>query len=341
MSKPANPTIIGGFVLGAVALVVVGILALSSGVLRQRIALVTDFPGSVQGLGIGAQVQFQGVPIGQVVAIGLDYLADQNSFRVPVTYEIWPENVRIFGNPQTDDAAEVLQQLVLTRGLHARLDPVSFVTGQYLVTLVLAPGLPAPERALDPDGTLRIPALPATRDRMAELVDNIDVEGLVATVNDTLTAVREVIESGAVQGAIDDLDRTLTQGQALLANIDSQVGRLADGAAATLAESTKLLQTLNRRVDGVADSLERASDEVGSLARTLDGQVGPVAGAAAAALEEATRTLRATRTLAEGGNTTRAEMDRFLAEATRAARSLRVLADYLERHPEALLQGKR
>jgi paraquat-inducible protein B len=30
-----------------------------------------------------------------------------------------------------------------------------------------------------------------------------------------------------------------------------------------------------------------------------------------------------------------------LAEVSRAARSLRVLADYLERHPEALLRGKK
>jgi len=35
------------------------------------------------------------------------------------------------------------------------------------------------------------------------------------------------------------------------------------------------------------------------------------------------------------------ELDNTLQEVTRAARSLRVLADYLERHPEALLRGKR
>ena len=35
------------------------------------------------------------------------------------------------------------------------------------------------------------------------------------------------------------------------------------------------------------------------------------------------------------------ELDGTLQEVTRAARSVRVLADYLERHPEALLRGKR
>lgn len=341
MSKQANPTIIGGFVLGAVALVIVGILAFSSGMFRQRIALVTDFPGSVQGLVIGAQVQFQGVPIGQVVNIGLNYQADQNSFRVPITYEVWPENVRVTGVPDSENVRDLLQQLIMTRGLHARLDPVSFVTGQYLVTLVLVPDVPAPDSAHTARGMLQVPALPATRDRMAELVDNIDVEGLVAAVNDTLGAVRAVIDSGTIQRAISDLDSTLMQGQRLLTNLDAQVGRLADGAAATLTETTALVKTLNRRVDGIADRLEASSRDVGQLARGLDRQVAPVTSAATAALAEATHALRAVRGVAEGSEATRAELDRMLAEVTRAARSLRGLTDYLERHPEALLQGKR
>jgi paraquat-inducible protein B len=35
------------------------------------------------------------------------------------------------------------------------------------------------------------------------------------------------------------------------------------------------------------------------------------------------------------------QLGNTLEEVSRAARSLRVLADYLERHPEALLRGKR
>ena len=36
----------------------------------------------------------------------------------------------------------------------------------------------------------------------------------------------------------------------------------------------------------------------------------------------------------------RADLSTTLNEVSRAARGLRVLADYLERHPEALLRGK-
>jgi paraquat-inducible protein B len=43
-----------------------------------------------------------------------------------------------------------------------------------------------------------------------------------------------------------------------------------------------------------------------------------------------------------GPNSSQVEqVDSTLQEVSRAARSLRVLADYLERHPEALLRGKK
>ena len=82
-------------ILIGLALVVVGLIVFGSGAwLRERIEMVTYFPGSVQGLDVGAQVQFQGVPVGQVTGISLDYLPSRESFRIPVQYEIWPNNVR-------------------------------------------------------------------------------------------------------------------------------------------------------------------------------------------------------------------------------------------------------
>jgi paraquat-inducible protein B len=52
-------------------------------------------------------------------------------------------------------------------------------------------------------------------------------------------------------------------------------------------------------------------------------------------------------TLTNAGNLTESnspqlqQLGSTLQEVSRAARALRVLADYLERHPEALLRGKK
>src|SRR5262249_48838597 len=58
---------VGGFVLGAVALGVAAILALSSGNwLARRDRFSVYFPGSVKGLTQGAPVTFRGVKVGEV-----------------------------------------------------------------------------------------------------------------------------------------------------------------------------------------------------------------------------------------------------------------------------------
>jgi paraquat-inducible protein B len=342
MSKQANPAVVGGFVLGAIALVVLGIIAFSSGaLLRERINMVTYFPGSVQGLNVGAQVLFQGVPIGQVTDIGVDYLPQRESFRIPVHYEIWPKNVRVLGAIGRADARDVLQRLVDEKGLRARLESVSFITGQYLVALSLNPDLPERPYPPDPSGLIRVPAMPATRDRIEEMLLNLHLDGLVNTATDTLAAIEELVRSDSLASAIDNVDVTLAEVHDLLVTIDSSLQTLTEGADRTFAEYTNLAATLGNRFDTLADPLESASRNLASLTRNLDDQVSPLSTAAVSALNETSAAMRSLRSLTAEGSTTRYQLDRLLTEAGHAARSLRTLADYLERHPEALLQGKR
>jgi paraquat-inducible protein B len=342
MSKQANPAVIGGFVLGAIVLVVIGLIVFGSGAwLRERIEMVTYFPGSVQGLDVGAQVQFQGVPVGQVTAISLDYLPGRESFRIPVRYEIWPKNVRVLGDGGDADPRDVLQRLVDEKGLRARLESISFVTGQYLVALSLNPELPKRPYAAEPSGPIRVPAMPATRDRIEQMLTNLDLDKLVDTVTNTLAAIERIVESGDVASAIQNLDATLREAKGLLATLDDNLEPLAGRADQALADYAQLARTLEARIDGVADSLESAAGEVARLARNLDGRIEPIATAATDALGEAGAAMRSVQTLVGQGSAARYQLERMLTEAGGAARALRELADYLQRHPEALIKGKR
>ena len=72
MNKKISPTLIGVFVVGAVALIVIAILVFGSGRLfRQSRDFVLYFDNSVNGLRVGAPVKFKGVEIGQVKRIKL------------------------------------------------------------------------------------------------------------------------------------------------------------------------------------------------------------------------------------------------------------------------------
>jgi len=84
--------------------------------------------------------------------------------------------------------------------------------------------------------------------------------------------------------------------------------------------------------------LNRTLQDSDKLVTRLDAEVAPQA---RATLEEARRTLNsAERTLARDAPLQQ-DLRGALHELSRAAQSLRLLAEYLERHPEALIRGKR
>jgi paraquat-inducible protein B len=73
VSKQVNKTLIGGFVVGAVALTVVALVIFGSGeFFKSRPKFVMYFDTSVKGLNIGAPVNFKGVPIGAVTEVQQD-----------------------------------------------------------------------------------------------------------------------------------------------------------------------------------------------------------------------------------------------------------------------------
>ena len=70
MSARANPTTIGVFVIGAVALAIVVVLVFGSGTMfSKKERYVIFFSDSVNGLSVGAPVQMRGVKIGEVKSI--------------------------------------------------------------------------------------------------------------------------------------------------------------------------------------------------------------------------------------------------------------------------------
>ncbi len=89
MSKQANKTVIGAFVVGAIALAVAAIMIFAGGKFLTRYnTYVMYFPGSVKGLNVGAPVVFRGVKIGSVKTIDLRYDSKTLQVQIPVLVEI-------------------------------------------------------------------------------------------------------------------------------------------------------------------------------------------------------------------------------------------------------------
>jgi paraquat-inducible protein B len=114
---------------------------------------------------------------------------------------------------------------------------------------------------------------------------------------------------------------------------------IVPGGLQSLQDSvTALVEKLNKiPFEGIGKDLRQTLQSADTLLKTLDNSVAPEAkatlAAARTALQSANSTLRPDSAIAQSTADT-------MRELSRTAVSFRVLADYLERHPEALLRGK-
>ena len=95
MSKEANPKLIGLFVIGALALVIVGVMVFGGGsFFKHGVNYVMFFKGSVIGLDVGAPVTFRGVKVGSVSSISLDFNQTSGNVTIPVVVSFEPDRVK-------------------------------------------------------------------------------------------------------------------------------------------------------------------------------------------------------------------------------------------------------
>jgi paraquat-inducible protein B len=128
--------------------------------------------------------------------------------------------------------------------------------------------------------------------------------------------------------------------------IASSVGRFLDKVSALpLDRLVGEIRNMVTHADGVIVSpdvkhslhaLDRTLANTERLTRDAQMQVGPLF----ASINSAADQLKATIALLGSDPRSSNDLLRTLTELKDAARSIRVLADYLERHPEALLRGK-
>jgi paraquat-inducible protein B len=324
MAKKANPAVIGGFVVGAAALLVVGVLVFGSGKLwKATRPWVSYFPGSVKGLQVGAPVTFRGVKIGQVTSIKavLNVRDEPLTILTPVYWEYDTDMVETVGISRAElnkmaAAGRPVDQLLIKRGLRAQLQLQSFVTGQKFIQIDFHPDTPIRLVGVDTD-VPEYPTIPSSLAHLTKSLEELPLREIGDAALNLLHHADQLVNSPEVKAVLRSANETLKTYDKVGRNIDSKI----------IPQTSKLVKNIDTQI----------IPQTSKLVRDLDSQVTP---AARDALKEAEATLATYRDLMAEGSPVRYELVVLLSEAAAAARSIRVLTDYLERHPEALLAGK-
>jgi paraquat-inducible protein B len=321
MNKQASPAVIGGFVLGAVALLVAALLLFGSGkFFTKKETFVAFFRGSVTGLTVGAPVRFRGVRVGSVKAIVAEFDSRNITVRIPVYCEILEDRFH-----EVDPTApQVDTQRLIEAGLRAQLQLESLVTGQLYVSLDFFPDTPVRLVGAEPDYS-EIPTLRSTTEKIADTLRKIPMDKVAAKALDVLNGIDKFVNDPVLLATVRDAD-------------------------AAVIDIRTAFQSFNSLISQVKETDEVVASffaEGRTLIRGLDGQVDPIAASVQDTLREAKGTLaRAQETLDNLDGLTgersdvRYEVSAALTEVTAAARSLRALTDMLARRPDALLFGK-
>ncbi|MGI9290370.1 MAG: MlaD family protein [Gammaproteobacteria bacterium] len=306
MSKQASPTLIGLFVLGATAILVMFVLILAGDSFnRQSQRYVVFFEESVNGLSVGSNVMFRGVPVGVVSNIDVVVNGTSGEFLVPVYIDIYDQSFSVIpGTEAVRKPGEDSLQFLLDLGLRAALKTESLITGRLFINLDFFPDQEIVLRGFNNEYK-EIPSIKTGIEAFIEKTQTIladfqeglnvrqfgeDLAGVTSGLNELLNNPETQALTGEMNATLVSLRDTLDNANNLLSGAESSAEPLTESIGVTLRELETLLTTINNRVSETSDTTYR---------------------------------LNAT-----------------LQEIEGAARSIRILAEYLEANPEALVTGK-
>jgi len=326
MSQKANPTLIGAFVFGAIVIAIGAILFFgSANLFAKKQIYETYFDQSVNGLAIGSNVKYKGVTVGKVTKVQLKFQRMDEAPVVKVLYEVNTDNLLNKYGLSITLANQKLHETAVANGFRAKLDFESLISGQLFIALDFYKDTTPPvmHQETDPN-IIEIPPQPS------------DIEAILANLTKAIGNIGSVdFESlakelqGVLKSAHDAIDAMhLDQLGPSLEKAASSISSLANGDQVKNA-----LVSVRTSFDQLTATLKNLNPAVGDLKPTLD--------QAKIALTNLQKSTAQLDQLLKPDSGFRYQLDSSLSEISTAAASIQQLADFLQRHPNSLLFGRK
>jgi paraquat-inducible protein B len=199
---------------------------------------VLYFGGTLRGLSAGAPVDLQGITVGEVKSLDVEYDERSKQLAFPVVVELYPQRLR--GRAQRAAAAAPAPQApgidsrtlidsLVAHGLRAELKTGNLLTGQKFVSLEMHHDV-SKEKVVWNESPAIFPTISGGLD---------DIQDSVGVIAKKLSKVPFDQLSARLLAAMDSLDQTLKSADRLLHNVDSN---LAPQMQTTLAEAQAALK---------------------------------------------------------------------------------------------------
>lgn len=258
MSKKVSPQFIGFFVIGAIVLVVLGLMIFGGGEFLQRKSrYVMFFEGAMSGLSEGSPVEYRGVKVGKVYEIKMCVSKNIQDIIIPVIVDLFPENIVGIGKFNI----QKFINLAIGEGLKAQLVSANLITGQRKIELIFDKNMKPVYRN---DGTIRyleIPTISSKIARFFEKLESLSVDEIFAESLNAVKGISSLVNAPETKEAFLSLNKTMEEIKLLVVNLNNMVGQQSP----MRFELMKLLREFSqaaRSLKTLADSLERKPESL-------------------------------------------------------------------------------
>ena len=241
--------------------------------------------------------------VGQVTDVHLEYNVSKNALRAPVVIELEPERIQLVGEDKNFGTGNLVGELV-RRGLRAQVKTGNLITGQAIVSLDIDPKASPAELGTGE----RYPVIPSVPNQFENVLNSIN-------------GILDRISKLPLDKLIDQADSTLKSFQ-------------------TVAAAPEIKDSL-RSLSGALTSAETFLDTANTNLSPAMAKISPFIVAAEQAVKRINGTIGSIDQGYGNNSGFKRDLTKLMAQVEDATRSVRVLSDYLEQHPEALIRGKK
>ena len=322
-----NALLIGGFVIFALAMMIVGVLWLSGNTLfRKQQEAMIFYKSNVTGLYVGAPVTFRGVSVGQVEEIGIEVDRESLTALMPVRIKLAADALRFGRHKETPVDLLTLVQ----RGLRARLVAQSFVTGQKSIELDFVPNTPS---TLVGDGSK--PEIPALAERFGALIDQV----AELPLRDTVQEIRDTVKE--LRDTLVSVQHTLEGAQTMLKSTAGELAQTGTESRVTLKAATDAIHSVQGQSDKTLAAITQLSDATRSTVLAAQPELQRTLAGTRDAAESARVAMNRVAEMTAPNASLRGDLDAAMRDLSQAARGLRDWSELLEEKPNAVIFGNR
>jgi paraquat-inducible protein B len=247
----------------------------------------------------------------------------KSSFYIQVIVELTSGKVKQSITKKSGGVKEIYEYCnqLIKQGLRAELGLQSVVTGQLQIELNFYPK----EKAIfvgENEQCQEIPTIPSKFEKLTKTLENLPIKEIVDKVSSSLNRIDALLESPEIMETL-------------------QSTKLA------MKDARKVFYNINKQFLPLLNKLNVVLESYSALAQNMDQQIGPLSSnfqelvkMVTEASKQADKTLMSIENVVGENSITTVELTTTLKEFSSAARSIRNLADYLNRHPESIVRGK-